>query len=71
MWVSLGSLVTFIIVLLRSDTGYPFPTESCIELCFLGEWFSSPFFPLLYLVLFSYVFDKLVGDFDCLISFPD
>jgi hypothetical protein len=39
LWVSLGSLVIFIIVLLGSRSGYPFssfPTKSSIQLLF--EW---------------------------------
>jgi hypothetical protein len=50
LWVSLGSLVTFIIVLLGSGTGYPFssfPTESCIQLFFWGEWFPSFLLPII------------------------
>jgi hypothetical protein len=75
MWVSLSSLVTFIIVLLRSGTGYSFSsfsTESCVELFFFEESGFHPFFfPSLHLVLCNYVFDRLVGGFNCLISFPD
>jgi hypothetical protein len=76
MWVSQGSLVTFIIVLLGSGTAYPLfsvPTELCIDLFFFFEEsdFHLFFFPLLHLVLCNYVFDRLVDCFDCLISFPD
>jgi hypothetical protein len=42
----LGSLVSFIFVLLESETGYlfsSFPCESCIKLFFEGEWFPSLF----------------------------
>jgi hypothetical protein len=48
-WASLGSLVSSIIVLLGSGTSYPFssfPTESCIELFFWGEWFPSLLLPI-------------------------
>jgi hypothetical protein len=55
LWASLDSLVTFIIVLLWSGTGYSFssfPTESYIELLFFfwEVWFPFllffPFAPL-------------------------
>jgi hypothetical protein len=56
-------------------SGYPFfsfPTESCIELFFEDSDFHPFFFfPSLHSVLCNYVFDRLVGGFDCLISFPD
>jgi hypothetical protein len=45
----LGSLETFIIVLLGSGTGYPFssfPTKSFIELFFLRSIVPFPYFPL-------------------------
>jgi hypothetical protein len=44
LWALLGSLVSFIIVLLESGARYPFyslPSKSGIELFFGGEWFSS------------------------------
>jgi hypothetical protein len=65
MWVLLGFLVTFIIVLLRSGTGYPsssFPTESFF---FFWGALQVPFAPL---VLCNYVFDGLVDGFDWMIS---
>jgi hypothetical protein len=46
LWALLGSLASFIFVLLESGTGYPFysfPSESCINLFFGGEWFPSLF----------------------------
>jgi hypothetical protein len=75
MWVPLGSLVTFILVLLKSGASYPFSsfsTESCIELFLFEESGFLPFIlPSLHLLLCTYVFDRLVNAFDCLISFPD
>jgi hypothetical protein len=44
LWASLGSLVTFILVLLASGTEYPFSsiaTESSIELVFRRVYFPS------------------------------
>jgi hypothetical protein len=41
-WTLLGSLASFILVLLESTTGYPFssfPYESYIKLFWGGEWF--------------------------------
>jgi hypothetical protein len=66
--------VTFIVVLLRSGTGYPFsslPTYSCVELFFEESGLYPFFFPSLHLVLCNYVLDRLVGVFNCLLSFPD
>jgi hypothetical protein len=58
-WALLGSLASFIFVLLESGTGYPFssfPYESCMKLFFGKEWFPSLFLiPLLHLVLCNYV----------------
>jgi hypothetical protein len=74
LWALLSSLVPFIIVLLRSRTGYPFssfPTEFYIEYFFEESGFHPFFFPSLYLVLCQYIFVRLVGGFDCPISFPD
>jgi hypothetical protein len=73
--VSLGSLVTFIIVLLKSGTGYHFihfPLNPVLNYFFEeSDFHSFFFFPLLHLVLCDYDFDKLVGGFDYLISLPD
>jgi hypothetical protein len=70
--VSLGLLVTFIIVLLGSGTRYPFfsfPPNPLLNY-FLGESGFHPFFsPLLYLMLCNYVLDWLVGGFNCLFIF--
>jgi hypothetical protein len=74
MWVSLVYLVTFIIVLLRSGTGYPFSsfsTKSCIELFFLRRVVSIPFSSHHFTWCCAIVFGRLVGEFDCLIYFPD
>jgi hypothetical protein len=74
LWASLGSLASFIFVLLESRTGYPFPSfpyESCIKLCLGEEWFPSFFiFPSFHLVLCNYVLDGLAGGFSHLVSFP-
>jgi hypothetical protein len=61
--VSLGSIVIFIIVMLRSGTGYLFSsflTESCIEFFFEDSGFHLFFFPSLYLVLCNYVLDMVL-----------
>jgi hypothetical protein len=44
VWASLGSLASFIFVLLESGAGHPFSyfhSESCIKLFWEGEWFPS------------------------------
>jgi hypothetical protein len=77
LWVLLSSLVKFTVGLLKSRTGFPFSslsTEFCIEFFFFFEesgLHTVFFFPLLYFVLCNYIFGRLVGGFDCLISFPD
>jgi hypothetical protein len=39
---------------------------------FFEEYGFHPFFlPLLHLVMCHYIFGRLVGGFDCLMSFPD
>jgi hypothetical protein len=43
LWASLGNLAQFIFALLESGTGYPFSSESCINLFLWGEWFLSFF----------------------------
>jgi hypothetical protein len=61
------------VLLWWSGTEYPFysfSTESSIELFFSGVFFYPFFYPLLHLVLYNYVLDRLVGGFNCLFSFP-
>jgi hypothetical protein len=73
LWTSLGSLASFIFVLLESGIGYPFssfPFESYIKL-FWGEMVSIPFSyshcSCWYCVT---ALDRLVGGFSHMFSFP-
>jgi hypothetical protein len=71
---SLGSLASFIFVLLESGTRYPFSlflSESCFKLFYVGEWFPSLFFlPIIPLGTLQLCFGRLVGGFSHLFSFP-
>jgi hypothetical protein len=74
LWASLGSLLSFISILLESGTGYPFSSilsESFIKLFWGGEWFPFLFhLPIIPHGTINYVPDRLVGGFSHLFSFP-
>jgi hypothetical protein len=68
LWTSLGSLVSFIFVLLQSGTEYQFssfPSESSIKLFLGGVNGFQPFllFPSLHLVLCNSVLDRIAAGF--------